>query len=265
MSNRLVVYRALFGHYDILAPGTTKDVPARHVAVTDQAFRLGFGWIQRPATDEVLALGPRDASRYCKFFPHRLFPDADVSVYLDGNIVLKGPLATLLDEFRRSGAAIGLFRHPWHEDVYQELEGCRDSRKLGAEEADAAERQLERYGLERGHGLTENSVIIRDHRHPGLDAAMELWWSEYREGTRRDQLSLPWVLRETGLPVHVWPWNFRRHNRHFKHEARHYGARSFREELVGVALTTLPFGSRARGYYNARLKPYLRRKLSGTR
>ena len=38
---------------------------------------------------------------------------------------------------------------------------------------------------------------------------MELWWRQLETYTKRDQLSLPYVLHKSRLRTKIWDWNFR--------------------------------------------------------
>ena len=52
-----------------------------------------------------------------------------VTIYLDGNIGIYGDIEELIDEFL-SDAEIGLFSHPNHNDIEDELELCLANRSL---------------------------------------------------------------------------------------------------------------------------------------
>ena len=49
-----------------------------------------------------------------------------------------------------------------------------------------------------------------------LEAAMELWWTQLKEFTKRDQLSLQYVLWKNDVPFHRWEWSFRESNEFFQ-------------------------------------------------
>ena len=43
-----------------------------------------------------------------KFFPHRILPEAEISIYVDANTLILADLTPLIEEFAASGADIGL-------------------------------------------------------------------------------------------------------------------------------------------------------------
>ncbi len=38
------------------------------------------------------------------------------------------------------------------------------------------------------------------------------WWEQFQTFTKRDQLSLPYVLWQSSLPTKIWDWSFRTPN-----------------------------------------------------
>lgn len=182
------------------------------VLFSDRRPRFVRGWEHHPFPEATRGLTPSLVNRYCKFFPRRIFPRADVSIYVDANLLVIGDLSPLIAEFVASGADIGLFPHKERSDIFAEFEFGKRVGKIPPAEFERGEAQLARYlaeGLPRDQLLTENAVIFRRHAAPGLDPAMELWWDELERGARRDQLSLPYVLWRSGLATRIWDWNYR--------------------------------------------------------
>jgi hypothetical protein len=213
------VYTCTFLDYDEVYSPIVRTPGVEYVLFSERRPRFVRGWQWRPLPPETAGFTQSMANRWCKFFPDRLFPDADVTVYADGAILMLGDLQPLLAEFRDSGAAIGLFRHQRRDTVEDELAFCLKRGKIAEADRARGEAQLAAYRddglLPGGYVLTQNGVILRRHDNPALPTAMQLWWDEMRTRTRRDQLSLPWVLHRTGLQAHVWPWNYSRANPYF--------------------------------------------------
>jgi hypothetical protein len=117
---------------------------------------------------------------------------------------------------RRSGSSIA-----------EEAEVCR-SRHL--DDARVIDRQMTRYrrvGFPAGYGLNEAPVTLR---RP-IDAVKDFdrrWWQEICQGSRRDQLSLNYVLRKTGLPIAEFPLPIQDNNRLIA-KAAHARRRPFRQ------------------------------------
>ena len=182
-------------------------------------FVKGWNWREMPRAE----LGPSLANRHAKFFPMKIFPEADYSIYIDANLLVIADLNPLLREFIDSDADIGLFPHSARSDIASEYEFCKEVGKLAPEHHALGAEQIAFYraeGLPEKHIFTENAVILRRHgrgeaRGAALEAAMELWWEQLARFTRRDQLSLPYVLHRSGLRVKLWDWNFLSPNPYF--------------------------------------------------
>lgn len=202
----------------------TPGVP--FVLFADRLPRRLRGWEVRPLPAEAAGLSQTMVNRFAKFFPHRLFPEAGISIYVDANTLILRDLTPLLAEFIASGAQIGLFPHKERGSIAEELAFGLRVGKIPAAEAGTGRAQVARYhagGLPERHRFTENAILFRRHG-PGMAAAMDLWWAEMQTGVRRDQISLPWVLHTTGLEVFLWDWNYKKDNPWFRRYLHRRGA-----------------------------------------
>ena len=48
------------------------------------------------------------------------------------------------------------------------------------------------------------AILLRDHRNPAVQRAMDLWMAHVLRYSRRDQLSINTALRQTGLKADRW-------------------------------------------------------------
>lgn len=210
---KIVVYTVIFDGYDAVFPIKCADEGFDHVLISDQDAPLGSGWRSLPAPPEIADYNPVQKNRWCKFFPHRVFPEHDLSIYVDGNIQLLNPLQQLVDGFTTRRAAMGLFKHPDRQSVAEELQACLALGKLSAEASKIVTNRLEQYETDEmdRRPLTENGVIFRSHHMPYLDETMTRWWAEFGR-VQRDQIALPWVLQKSLLDVAVWDWSYRNPN-----------------------------------------------------
>ncbi len=215
---RTVVYTCTDLAYDQVFSPVAATPGVDYVLFSDRRPRFVRGWQWRPKPQAVAGLGSAMANRRLKFFPGEVFPEADLSIYLDANILVLGDLGPLIAEFLASGAEIGLFVHGERRDVASELAFCAEVGKVSPEEHQKGEAQLAGYrarGCPDDARLTENGIILRRHDGPRLGRAMALWWDELNAHTRRDQLSLPFVLHETGIATKLFDWNYREENPYF--------------------------------------------------
>ncbi|MEE4119771.1 MAG: glycosyltransferase domain-containing protein [Paracoccaceae bacterium] len=182
---------------------------ARFVRFAPAPERGQKPWEHRDLPAVAGELSPRMVSRYPKILPHKVFPEAEITIWIDASVVVMTDLTPLIDEFRRSGAAMALFPHPSGRNVDEEFTAAVKAGRI--RDADLAEVQRQRYreaGIA-GLPITENSILFRRGGVPELDAVMERWWDEMTTYTERDQPSLPFALAGSDLPVHYWNWHFK--------------------------------------------------------
>ena len=196
--NKLVFYTAIAGDYSRLLPPAVLVPEARYVCFTDLPRQTYGIWTICPLP-RIFEESPRWGSRWCKLHPHELFPDAEVAVWLDANIVINGDMELYVQRVMDSGLPIGMIRHPLRDCVYEEVAECITRNKDGEERL---LQQKERYlslALPSNRGLYETNVVINNLRHPELPLFYDLWWQELSTQSFRDQVSLPYVLNSLKL------------------------------------------------------------------
>lgn len=186
----LLIYTCIAGGYDELLEPLVVEPGVDYVCVSDESPRPGSVWRQIS-----LPLNMGDAassSRYVKMHPHVLFPQYDISIYIDGNIQLLAPVTDLALE-AMDYASIALYQHSFRNCIYEEARECS---AIGHDWHWRIAAQMNRYrkdGFPAGQGLFEGNVIIRSNGSPDVARLMEMWWKEYLGGVRRDQLSLTYL------------------------------------------------------------------------
>jgi hypothetical protein len=197
----LVVYTAIFGGIpDRLRPprGFRAAAGVQYVCFTDREHSTAGEepWEMRPAV--WTHVDPRRTARYHKILSHVVFPDAESTLWLDGNIRLRASPWSVLDRHLANGFDIAAFKHRHRGDVYEELEACI---RLSKDEPEMMKAQVARYhaaGYPGRNGLAETGVLARRHTE-AVRKFNETWWSEIERGSVRDQLSFPYSLWTQGL------------------------------------------------------------------
>lgn len=194
--DRLVVYTALFGDYDDLIDPPEKFSGCDFVCFTDQKYLKSDIWEIRLITD--CDLPPNMMNRRYKILPHLFFSEYERSLYVDANIlILKNPI-DLADKY----LITSVFAAPKHFErdcVYDEAKVCI---VLMKDKTKNIKKQMLRYkdaGFPSCFGLSENNILLRNHLHGGVIKLMEFWWQELLRETKRDQLSLPYVMWSLGM------------------------------------------------------------------
>lgn len=193
-----VLYTSLYGTAEPLNPSVFGGFTScRRVLVTDQPG------LTLPGVEVVVdrdgGIDPARASRRAKLMPHRFFPDATWSIYLDNKSwLLADPLAIIAAVQGQSAADFFAFPHFRRDCVYQEgrtviENGLDDHRIVGP-----LMRRYRAEGMPEHAGLIEGHFLVRHHTDT-VAAFGELWFDALTRFSRRDQLSFPYLVWKTGF------------------------------------------------------------------
>lgn len=191
---KAVIYTAITNAKDTLIEDGAFGQTPRFAFLDYQPQKTG--WSILPTCD--LFLDPNRNAKIHKVLAHQYF-NVDYSLWLDGNIVLDVPIETLIEE-HLGEADICVFSHYGRKDIYQEAEAVK---RLGLDNVDVVDNQVKRYqdeGVEENSGLYECPVILRRHNR-ATEAFNNAWWSEICRYSRRDQISFPYVVQQTGIKL----------------------------------------------------------------
>jgi hypothetical protein len=206
------IYSCVTNAYDkVVEKAIICDSIKEWVLYTDD-FRIeadGWNRIKLNHPEELKDL--KSVDRWYKFFPHKFLKDVDISIYIDGNIEILKNLKPLIDKFYKSGFLIGCFKHPQRDNILEEIQACYSLNKIDLHDGFSIQQQLSSYhkdGFDLRSKLFSGGVIFRRHTQIAkLDSSMNLWWNQLCTYTKRDQLSLPYVLWRANLGVYIFDMN----------------------------------------------------------
>ena len=194
MNEDLIIYSVSTGGKDILS----EDINikgAKAVFFTDDPTLKSEKWEIRLIPN--LFKDIRRDSRMVKMLPHIYFPSSKYSLYLDGNIICKVPLQRLIDEWLED-TDIAVFKHHTRDCLFDEAKECI---RLELDSKEVIESHTMRYaGFPKHKGLYQCGVILRRHTAK-IKRLNEMWWSEYCVGSKRDQISFPYVIEKEGVAI----------------------------------------------------------------
>lgn len=166
-SPKIVVYTAIVGGHDPMRDDIT--------VFTDP---LHFG-------SSIMA------ARYYKTIPHILFPDADWTIWVDGNVFLNKSPQELVAMCKYE---VGVLSHTFRDCLYEEAEVCKNECMDNAEAIDrAVDRYRWRFGIKPHYGLAMTMMLIRKNSQSVISRNTH-WWQEICYGSVRDQISFPTVF-----------------------------------------------------------------------
>lgn len=137
-------------------------------------------------------------ARMHKTQPHRILEGADIAIWVDGNIAVTGDITPWIARVLKEEAAFGVIPHPYRENVASELAALE---RMQVDDPALMQAQFARYraeGFPDDGNLTETNLIIMDLRRPETRRALDIWWSEIEQFSRRDQLSFDYACWKAG-------------------------------------------------------------------
>ncbi len=191
---KMVLYTAAFGDADPLLLPDIIDPDVDYICYTDRP-RNDYGVWQLRSAPYSHSDRTRIA-RYVKMHPHQLFPTHEVAVWIDANILLKGDIQKYIEMVRGVGAQMGLIAHPDRNCFYEEVEACK---RFGKDRAGIIDAQANNYranGLPYKQPLYETGFMVVQLQDAKSIAALQLWWQQIEQFSRRDQLGLSWVTHQ---------------------------------------------------------------------
>ena len=158
-------------------------------------------WQIRQIPEELKNLDATKQNRAIKLNPHKYFKEYDLSVYVDGNVELKGDLNKLLLNIL-DNTSIYIPKHPQRNCIYKEADVCKGWKDT-AENINPQINKFKAEGFPENYGLTQNNIIIRKHNDPNCIKLMEYWWNIVLNGSKRDQLSLFYAKWKTNVNIKI--------------------------------------------------------------
>lgn len=180
---RAVVYTAITKGYDSLKMHTVK------------------GAIYKSFIDPEMYHHPDPCRRakFPKIMAHAHL-ECDYSLWVDGSVTLKPDLdMAMLIEKHLSGCDLAVMRHPNRDCIYDEAECII---KLEKDDALTVQKYVELSDMPKHWGLFETGFVLRRHTDT-MNLFEQAWWRELVHWSRRDQLSLPVILKRTGMPFGI--------------------------------------------------------------
>jgi hypothetical protein len=158
---KTIVYTAIIGGYDRL----------RKQPQAGDEFKAFVDWrITRAvkpwkiANHKLAFSSDILTAKWYKMMPHKLFPDCDYSLWIDGSVEIIGnhTVSQLVDKYMQDADMVA-FKHRWRNCIYDEACECIKHRRG---DKDAIYRQVNQYtqeGYPSNNGLIEAPVLLRRH------------------------------------------------------------------------------------------------------
>lgn len=196
-----VVFGACFGDVDDNWHPGWAHPDLNYIRYVDSPMQSSetFGILEfRPS--EYSGSSPRRSARWVKMHPDVLFPDTRWAVWMDTNLISLTSWDEVFESFTSSESPIALIQHPLREFVESEAAECIIR---GKETPEKIRELIARNGPDPGLGLFETGLVMYDLHHPALKPLLSRWWSLTVGSSLRDQVTLPYALRDIGISPHI--------------------------------------------------------------
>lgn len=196
---RIAIYTCVIGGYDIISPPLAIEDNCDYYIISDDSSLANnvFKWIDVNSLIPNINMSPKDKNRYCKMNPHKIFPNFDFTIYLDGSIQIIKPISHNIDKVGITGLA--LHKHRKSDCIYSEaiflnwLGVIRNKKDIVDE--------MNRYindGFPKHFGMFECGMIVTDLNNYKGKKLYSKWYEEYLRGAKRDQQALMYSLWKLG-------------------------------------------------------------------
>ena len=196
--NNIVIYTAISGNYDQLREPEFIPEGCDFVCFTDGRYNSKTWKI---VNVEMSDRDPCRGAKIYKVLPHKFLPEYEYSIWIDGNIVLKGDAPSLIRKYLKK-ACIAFYGHHRRDCIFEEAEVCIEENK---DDPDMITKQMDFYrkeGYPENNGLVTCSVILR-RNSPEVNKNDEDWWEQIGKYSRRDQLSFNYVAYQNRFPYSI--------------------------------------------------------------
>lgn len=200
--NKKVVYTVITAGYNFLLSYRYRKEDWDYICFTDDETLIKNGhnfWKILPIAN--LQLEDTKKSRYPKILAHEVLKDYDYSLYVDGNIeLISDTVYEKIENFIKSGVKMAITDHYSRICIYEEAKICALAGKELPENIIEQVKIFQQQGFPRNYGLKENNIIYRKHNDKEIKKIMEQWWYWVKNYSKRDQLSLMYVLWKNHYP-----------------------------------------------------------------
>lgn len=199
---KIAVYSCITGGYDLPLSPLMKPSNVDYLLFTDEKpLNLEY-WTFKDLPKEALQYKDNTLrNRYCKMHPQIVGEGFDYAIYIDGNIKVYSDLTNIINAIN-SKTGLAIHRHNCRNCIYDEVEVCKIAKRGNIPLLDKQIRYYKAEGMPIHYGLLECSVIVSDLSNCKVNVIMSAWWNEFmRSSSKRDQISLPFVLWKLGYKI----------------------------------------------------------------
>ncbi len=196
---KMTVYTTIFGGYDTLSEPVVKNPHVRFICYTDNKNITSDTWevhyVERRFKCPVVE------SRWYKMLPH-LFIEDGYSMWIDANICLLSDPLQYVNNYLGNYDFL-LVPHGERDCIYEEAAICITLHRANTQDLIHQMKAYMDEGCPEHVGLFLGGMLVRKHHSCRMKRFDELWWKDFLAYSKRDQISLGYLLWKEQLPISV--------------------------------------------------------------
>jgi hypothetical protein len=235
MSNKNAIYIFDVGKYGKIHEPLVKAKGWDYILFTDNIEFKSDIWKIYPLHDKFLEL--KDPKRIAMshmigFYELEPFKEHSYEniISIPSDTLIKKDLNDFIKEYNldNNESDAAFLKHPERNCAYREALIIKEVKLDHAEVVDKVIKKYEDSGYPRWNGLFATGLILRKNNE-NCRKMFKVWFDEYIDGSRRDQLSVNyavWKSKKIGnnIRINVLPWSAFGNNNYFKY-VWHYNAK----------------------------------------
>jgi hypothetical protein len=201
--HKKVIYTAVYGNKDGLP--TFKRLPSDWdiICFTDNPELSSKSW-------KIVYCNPKHkdptrCAREIKLTPHILFPNHEISAWIDANLNITCRVNEYFDRFIEGNDFVAL--NHWQNVVgpFHEIERCVQLKKDNDSIMHEQRRAYRAAGMPIDQEVVWTAILLRRHNKQHIKAFCDMWLKELGTWSRRDQISFPFCAWKLGLKYSTMP------------------------------------------------------------
>ena len=196
--NKIAIYTCITGGYDTPTDNFMIKPGYDYILLSDQYIKTNCWKCFLPLFKNAEHLDNTKKQRFIKTHPHQIFLDKyDSVIWIDANTTIDERLYAYIES--NLDYTITFKNHPFRHCIYDEI---HEVDILGKDSHEICNYLHERYkaeGCTEKNGLYETNIIISHPQDKTVQTIFNKWWYEIEHNSKRDQLSLNYVLWKNNL------------------------------------------------------------------
>ena len=197
-SKKIIIYSCITNNRDTIKP-VFKQKNYKYILFTDE-ITSHPDWEVRPL--QFKSNCNTLTARIHKHSPHILFPEAEITVWLDGTHWIYNSIELLINSMQ--DASIAASYHFERNTIKDEIDTCIRYKMDDIEKIKKQKTFYKEENFPDNIGLIETCYLIRKNNLQ-IKKLQELWINQILTFSKRDQISLPYCLWKLDMNISIIP------------------------------------------------------------